>query len=209
MHSYQHSRGRILFEVACAFGMSASCAWAWQQTYATAMLPAAAIAALYGLVRAFDMRRPSASNDVEEPSVVTRSEPEPIATWEPEPVAVEPAAYVQPPMEDVLANVKRSRKSSKPAKAKKARAPEVVEQAVPEPLAVVDEAAMVEPEAPLLMEPEAPLDLDPPSAQVVQHPAQADLTEEEPEYAPPVVPLFEAEPFVRTQRRAAFGRKAG
>ena len=66
MHSLHHSRARVLFEVACAFGISASCAWAWQQTYATAMLPAAAIAALYGLVHAFDLVRhsPAASESV-------------------------------------------------------------------------------------------------------------------------------------------------
>lgn len=57
MHSFHHSRGRIFFEVLCALGISASCVGAWMQTGASAMLPAAFITALYGLVHAFDMAR--------------------------------------------------------------------------------------------------------------------------------------------------------
>ena len=57
MHSFHHSRGRIFFEVLCAFGMSASLAVAWMQTYSSALLAAAAVAALYGLVHASDMLR--------------------------------------------------------------------------------------------------------------------------------------------------------
>lgn len=57
MHSFHHSRGRIFFEVLCALGISASCVGAWMQTGASAMLPAAFVAALYGLVHAFDMVR--------------------------------------------------------------------------------------------------------------------------------------------------------
>ena len=57
MQSFHQSRARIFFEVLCALAISASCAGAWLQTGATALLPAAAVAALYGLVHAFDMRR--------------------------------------------------------------------------------------------------------------------------------------------------------
>ena len=57
MHSFHHSRGRIFFEVSCALGISASCVGAWMQTGASAMLPAAFITALYGLVHAFDLAR--------------------------------------------------------------------------------------------------------------------------------------------------------
>lgn len=67
MHSFHHSRGRIFFEVLCAFGMSASLAVAWMQTYSSALLAAAAVAALYGLVHAADMlrRNPVADQPVE------------------------------------------------------------------------------------------------------------------------------------------------
>jgi hypothetical protein len=62
MHTFRPSRGRVLFEVFCAFGVAACLAGGWNQTGASAFLPAAAIAALYGLVRAFDLagRRPAA-----------------------------------------------------------------------------------------------------------------------------------------------------
>ena len=56
MHGLQHSRGRIFFDAVCAFAVSASCASAWLQTGASALLPAAGVALLYGLVRLFDMR---------------------------------------------------------------------------------------------------------------------------------------------------------
>ena len=49
MHSFHRSRGRILFEVLCAFVISASCVGTWMQTGAWAMLPAAFAALLYGL----------------------------------------------------------------------------------------------------------------------------------------------------------------
>jgi hypothetical protein len=197
MSSLHQSRARVLFDAACAFGLAASCAFAWMQTYATAFLPMAGIVGLFGLVRLSDLRQPAVSGDAEGLAVVTRSVPKPVAAPEPEPVAT----YVQPPIEDVLAIVKRSRKSPKAAKAKKTPASAPVEQAAPPPLPVVDEPTPVEPEAPLVLEQ--------PTADVVQHPAHAETQEPEPDYAPPVVPLFEAEPFVRNPRRAAFGRKAG
>ena len=56
MHSFHHSRGRILFEVACALTISASCVVAWMDLGTLAFLPAAAVAALYALVHLFDMR---------------------------------------------------------------------------------------------------------------------------------------------------------
>lgn len=61
MHSFHRSRGRILFEVFCTLGVSASCAGAWMQTGASALLAAAAVAGLYGLVLLFDLRGPKAA----------------------------------------------------------------------------------------------------------------------------------------------------
>jgi hypothetical protein len=55
MHTFRPSRGRVLFEVLCALGIAACFAGGWNQTGASAFLPAAAVAALYGLVRAFDL----------------------------------------------------------------------------------------------------------------------------------------------------------
>ena len=61
MHSFQPSRGRILFEVLCAVGIAASCGGAWMQTGASALLAASSIATLFGLVRFFDLFRREAS----------------------------------------------------------------------------------------------------------------------------------------------------
>jgi len=187
MHSFHHSRGRIFFEVLCAFGIAASCVWAWQQTYATAMLPAAAIAGLYGLVHFFDMfrRRPAVAEPVEAVEVVQpaadQSEPAPM---------IEAPVFVEPPVEAVAEPApKRKRKSSRqaPKAAPVASEPEIVEAVeAPEP----DIVEAVEPEVVELQ----------PTMRVV------DNVPDEPEYVP-ATPLFEAEPFVR-QQRAAFGRKA-
>ena len=57
MHSFQPSRGRILFEVLCAVGIAASCGGAWMQTGASALLAASFVATLYGLVHFFDLFR--------------------------------------------------------------------------------------------------------------------------------------------------------
>ena len=66
MHSFQPSRGRILFEVLCALGWVASFVGAWKQTGASALLVAATVAGLYGFVRLFDLARPEPAN-AEEP----------------------------------------------------------------------------------------------------------------------------------------------
>jgi hypothetical protein len=185
MHSYQHSRGRILFEVACAFGMSASCAWAWQQTYATAMLPAAGIAALFGLVRALDMLRaaPTAVETVEVPAPAAIQSDPALVIAAPEPA--EAVAEAAPKRKR-----KASRKSEDGSEKRESRLePEPVVSAEPESQPTVVEA-VAEPEA---VEPQSEL-------RIVENVA------DEPQYIP-ATPLFEAEPFVR-QQRAAFGRKA-
>ena len=200
MQSFHHSRARILFDVACAFGISASCVVAWMQTYATAMLPAAAIAALYGLVHAFDMARgsPAAS----EPAVTAEPAADDRAADEPVFVAAAPSEFVEAPVTAVAEpSPKRSRKSSKPKASRvmpeaEPQATEFVSEPQPE-IAMV--AAEPEPEiAPVAEEPEFP-EL-PPELRIVESAA------DEAPYVP-ATPLFEAEPFVR-QQRAAFGRKA-
>ena len=180
MQSLHHSRARILFDAACAIGVAASCAWAWQQTYATATLSAAAIAGLYGLVRASDMLR-SGPKAVES-TAVTEAYAAPVA---PEPVAEPVHEFVADAAEP---SAKRGRKPAKPkaGRGKRAAEPEVVQFAAePEPEEVVEEPNVVELPPELRMVESAP---------------------DEPQYVP-ATPLFEAEPFVR-QQRAAFGRKA-
>ena len=65
MHCFQPSRGRIFFEVLCAVGIAASCGGAWMQTGASALLAAASVATLYGLVHFFDLFRRDPSLAVE------------------------------------------------------------------------------------------------------------------------------------------------
>jgi hypothetical protein len=185
MHSFHHSRGRIFFEVLCAFGIAASCVWAWMQTYATAMLPMAGIAGLYGLIHFFDMfrRRPAAAEPVAvvEPVIVQRDTS--VAASEPAPVNEAPQ-FVEPPVEPVAeAAPKRKRKSSRSAPKVAPPAPE------PEPEAV-EVVALAEPEV---------VELQPAMRIVDSAPDESDYV--------PATPLFEPEPFVR-QQRAAFGRKA-
>jgi len=210
MQSFHHSRARILFDVACAFGISASCVVAWMQTYATAMLPAAAIAALYGLVHAFDMARgsPAAS----EPAVTAEPAADDRAADEPAFVAAAAPEFVEAPVTAVAEpSPKRSRKSSKPKTSRvmpeaEPQATEFVSEPQPEIAMVAAEpepevapvAAEPEPEvAPVAEEPELP-EL-PPELRIVESADEAPYI--------PATPLFEAEPFVR-QQRAAFGRKA-
>ena len=95
MHSFHHSRSRIFFEIFCALTISASCAIAWTQTGASALLPVAAVAALYSLVLAKDAgRRPKAvavAAPLPEPiveasalvSIASQSEEAPAAEQEP------------------------------------------------------------------------------------------------------------------------------
>jgi len=167
MQSFHHSRARTVFEVLCAYAIAGSCVGAWQQLGATAFLPAAAVAALYGLVHAFDVIRPKAPAaaerqvappaPAEEPDTVIRSWPlTPAIVDEVESAAPRPA--------------KAPRKKRKTAKVQE---PVVALAAVPQPAEIAPES-----------EPQP-----------------------EPEPAP-IAPLFEPEPFLRTQR-AAFGRKAG
>jgi hypothetical protein len=133
MHSFQHSRVRILFDVACAFGISASCVWAWMQTYASAFLPAAAITALYGLVHAFDMirRRPGVER------VVEPAETAPV---------VEQLAPAAMPAE-VIPDTKPKRK---PARQSRKTEPESIETTGEAEPVVAETAVEAEPEVPEL-----------------------------------------------------------
>jgi len=191
MHSFHQSRGRILFEVFCALGISASCVFAWMQTYAPAMLAVAGFAGLYGLVHAFDMarRRPAVADPVEAAQPVTDDRGDLLVYLE----ADEPELLL-----DAEPEVTESAEEAQPEVAEPVAA-EPVQESEPE---VIEPAKEPEPVAELVQEPE------PEAVEPVQEAEPADpvgLDPDEPEYAP-VAPLFEAEPFVRKQR-AAFGRR--
>ena len=201
MHSFQPSRGRVLFEVLCALGMSASFAGAWLQTHATALLGAAGIAALYGLVHLFDMRRPKSAAAVEPQRVefapeaadivvpmVKAEEPEAAEHHVEEVAVMEPAAPRSGDGRRSGGSRKGSGRRTKAPKAAKAAEPAPVEEAdVPWPMVEKAEAeSVIEPG----MTAEEELAFLPEEEAARSH----------------IEPLFEPEPFARMPRQA-FGRR--
>ena len=182
MQSFHQSRARIFFEVLCALGMSASLVGAWMQTYAPAFLPGAAIAALYGIVHGFDMirRKPA-------PAAVA-----PVKA-PPEPAEADDTVIRSWPLP---ASVIDEPKPAMRAPASVIDAPKAVERAPAKAQAKKRRTAKA---AKPVQEPEL--------ARIVPEPPAVE-PDPEPEHAP-IAPLFEPEPFVRQQQRAAFGRKAG
>ena len=192
MHSFQPSRGRVLFEVLCALTVSASCAAAWMQTGASALLGAAGAAGLYGLVHLFDMRRPTPVQAVEPQRVDFEPEvPEiilPMAAADPQ-VADAPVAEEVAALEPAPARAGSGRRTgSRKGNGRRAKAPKAAK--VTE-LALGDEA-----EAPWPMVEEAA-----PSAQ-----EELESLPELESAHPHIAPLFEPEPFARMPR-PAFGRR--
>lgn len=202
MHSFHQSRGRILFEAACALIISASCVGAWMDLGVQAFLPAAAVSALYGLVRLFDMRRPKPAVAIAAP-VVTMVEtdfqgdlPTDVGASAQAPVA-ERDASVEPVEEPLLVEDAATVEKTKPAAKPRARKPRSSRKAEPVPTAEPVVEAVVEVE--LVEEAASPVAETEPAAPQVW---------DEPEEHAPVTPLFEPEPFVRMPR-PAFGRKSG
>jgi hypothetical protein len=207
MHSFHHSRGRILFETACALTISASCLGAWMDLGAPAFLPAAAVSALYGLIHLFDMRghrqavayaAPAVELDAQSQGDLLEYADTRAAEFAPEVTqpsvemaedaasAADAAVIEMEPTPEPRPKKRRSsRKAAPVAQVEPVQAVEPAEEEAPAPeIAAVEVAPLVELEP---MEPPVP---------------------EEPEDHAPVTPLFEPEPFVR-QQRAVFGRKAG
>ena len=204
MHSFHHSRGRILFEVLCALTVSASCVGAWIQTGASAFLPAAAAAALYALAHAFDLAKARPALAAPMPSVETPAghldEIPDDETMAPPPVeeapSAEPVAAVEL-TEPAIAEKPKPRRAKAPRKAAKGSAKVVVTELKPVEVATtVPEPEMDSPDM------DSP-DMDSPDMD------SSDMDSSDMDSAPvPIAPLFEPEPFVR-QQRTVFGRKAG
>jgi hypothetical protein len=139
MHSFHHSRGRIFFEVFCALAIGASLVGAWMQTGAQSLLAAAALAALYGLVHAFDMklRKPLAATGVETTMSATGGQGdlleyrnvarEPLETVE-EPQVIELVADGEPKAAKPVA---KARKVASPPRKRSRKAPILVAAAEP------------------------------------------------------------------------------
>lgn len=196
MHSFQPSRGRILFEFACALGMVASCVGAWKQTGASALLLAAAVTGLYGFVRLLDLSHVKPSQAVEPQRI--DFEPATSDIVVPMVLAEEPAAESVVEEAEVVeltpARTGSGRRSggSRKSGGRRTKAPKVEKAAEPAPVE----------------EMEAPWP-------VADEPKMAEAAPEEEEFVFPddgeptqshIAPLFEPEPFARMQRRA-FGRR--
>lgn len=221
MHSYQPSRGRIFFQVLCAFGISAALADAWLQTGVRGLAAAGLVTALYGLVHFFDLFRRSPAVEAEPQRIdfdtPIEAEPEPVLqSFDPQPLPAEPQFVVADAVEEEPQYVAN-----------------VVEFVTDDP--AVDEMEAVEPvptPAKASRRPKAPRkggnrrgsksldeetrDLEP--ADEVEAEASAHSDDNLPEMIPeppeaplhsPVAPLFEPEPFGRQPHRATFGRKVG
>ena len=207
MHSYQPSRGRIFFQVLCAFGISAALAGSWMQTGATALAAAASIAALYGLVHFFDMFQQRPVIEVVPQRIDFDHSPEtesvqlaqvssaPSVSLDPAPVVdiigIEELPTVEAePFEPDLPSAKEGRVGKAPRKggSRRKKAPQKEEVAVFAP------AAEAGRELPSPSEPEFP---------------DSALAPPEPLPHSTVTPLFEPEPFGRPPPRATFGRKVG
>jgi hypothetical protein len=198
MHSFHRSRGRILFEVLCLLAIAASCVGAWMQTGASALLLAAGVSGLYGLIHLFDMRRPKPLEAVEPQRIDFEPEardelPTPSAVVDP-PMAADATEDADPAVtESPRSGAGRRKGGSRKSSGRRATARK---EAKPVELAPLEEEEEVRAEA--FTPPEEVETFDEP-----------ELDAHEPSAEPvhiPHAPLFEPEPFVRMQRQA-FGRR--
>lgn len=183
MHSSHQSRGRILFDFFCVLVIVASCAGAWMQTGATALLGVAAATGLYGLVRLFDMRSPIAADAIEPQRIdfATDQGSDDEAKLE----VYEPPVVAQQLLVDGIEEaepVERTAAQAKPAR--KAKAPR---KSVGRRASAAGDAKVIELNAPVEAE---PTDISNPDDVTSSH----------------IEPLFEPERFGRMPRRA-FGRR--
>lgn len=199
MQSFHRSRVRIFFEVLCVFALAASFAGAWMQVGASALLAAASVAGLYGLVHAVDLfrRNPAVAVEpqrIELPSEVQTDFP---AFQDADALMVvaghELTTYDAADESPLFEPAAHQAKAGRPAKAPRKKKTKVAEP-----------APVVEVEA---------IELAPPAeGESAEAPAEeAEVAEAEPfdEVAHiSHAPLFEPAPYAR-QQRAAFGRKAG
>lgn len=197
MRSFHQSRGKFLFEVLCSLVIAASCAGAWMQTGAWALLPVALVALLYGIVHAFELARrdPVSAADLER---IDSARDQPSSLLDPLDSGLPPAEASQKittnmTMEEVkLVELAAPRES----KGRRAKAPRKGGHRASEP----KESKVTERAPPEEAEVAVPVAIE--KAEVV-----APVPPEEAPHVP-LAPLFEPEPFAR-QQRAMFGRKVG
>ena len=149
MHSHRRSRGKVLFEALCGFGLAASFAGAWQQTGASALLASASMMGLAAIYWSFGLFGRDRTHQVEQPSAVVVvaaqvEQPDAVVAVAPQ-VEVESAAHEEAfeREPEIVAEPKSVAKAPKKPRARKAKKPAAdavpaVEQA--EPAAFADPA---------------------------------------------------------------------
>lgn len=194
MHSFHHSRGRILFDTLCALAVAASLAGAWMQTGASALLGAAGAATLYALVRLAEVRQPKPAEAAEPQRIDFEPEASdavtPVVTVEE--VAVESAEEIESTTPAPSRSGAGRRTGSRKSSGRRAKAPK-------EPKAV-PAARAAEADVPW------PMAEDPPVAEAAVPEEELAFAPDENSSQPHLAPLFEPDPFVRMQR-PAFGRR--
>ena len=210
MHSFQPSRGRILFEVLCALAVVSSMVGAWRQTHASALLVAAAAAGLWAMARLMDLgrRQPVAAEEPQRIAFEPEAEGEvelklsvetPLAALEQVPAAKTDIDEAEGAEKAPRAGSGRRKGGSRKSNGRRASAKAEVIELVP--------AAEAETESgPEAVEPERSEELEIAGLSLPDEP-DVDVPEadEEPVHVQHA-PLFEPEPFVRMQRQA-FGRR--
>jgi hypothetical protein len=195
MHSPHPSRGRILFEVLCAFAIATSFVGAWKQTGAWTLLPAALVAALYGFFHLFDMSAPQAASAAAEPQRI-EFESEAAEVVVPMVAAEDPPAVDSVEAAEVveLAASRAGsglRSGSRKGTGRRAKTTKAAKAAEP--------AATEEMQAPWPM-------VDEPRATESQVEDDFAFSHDDGPAHPQIAPLFEPEPFAKMPRRA-FGRR--
>jgi hypothetical protein len=193
MHSVRPSRSRIVFEVFCALVVAASCAGAWLQAGISALLPAAAVSALFAFVRALDLtRRQSVDASITQPVQLA-------TTRQSDPLIVDDAggALADDRSTPIIASAIDEAENSAPAAtpAKAGRRSKSPQKGSARRAKVEKKAEIREPETDA-----ATADLEAAEASPAIPPPQP--------AHPQIETLFEPEPYVR-MLRPAFGRKAG
>lgn len=197
MRSFHRSRGKLIFEVLCALVIAASCAEAWMQTGAWALLPVALVALLYGVVHAFELapRNPVSAADPERIDFATD---QPSSLLAPPDSGLPLAEASQKITTDMTMEEVKLVELAAPreSKGRRAKSPRKGGRRASEP----KESKVTERAPPEEAEVAVPMAIE--KAEVA-----APLPPEEAPHVP-LAPLFEPEPFAR-QQRAMFGRKAG
>ena len=187
MHSHRRSRGKILFEALCGFGLAASFAGAWDQTGASAFMASASIMGLAAIYWSFGLLGRDRSHQVEQPSA---------------------AVVVAPQVEQPSAVVAVAPQVEQPS-AVVAVAPQVVETAAHEQAYAREPEGVAEPQpvAKVAKKPRArkAKKVAADAVPIVEQAAPAAFADSAYQ-AVPIEPLFEPQPFAREPR--AFGRKS-